>query len=195
MEKYTGTKFRTILEADGAGSESGLIAAGKTLSKIGVVAKAVGNISVRIGGGMLITGAGSDLGDMSAEDIVYVGDYRAGVCRARGKKEPSSETPMHWSVYSEFPEVNAIVHVHDKAVMENGAVIKTTEREEPYGTPELAGQVVDALRPDNRYIIIKNHGCLAVGKTLSEAVKLAMDFHERFANDKKKFHRKFLCRI
>jgi ribulose-5-phosphate 4-epimerase/fuculose-1-phosphate aldolase len=73
----------------------------------------------------------------------------------------------HWMVYTEQPEVGAILHVH--AWIE-GAV--STELQYPCGTYELGRAVADVVRaaPDPAHAVIglKNHGLTITGSSLDE---------------------------
>jgi len=73
----------------------------------------------------------------------------------------------HQLIYSTFPEVKAIVHVH--AWMDN---IESTFQNHPCGTIELANSVVDKIkefdRPDAVVIGLKNHGITITGSSLED---------------------------
>jgi L-fuculose-phosphate aldolase len=86
------------------------------------------------------------------------------IVRTVGKTPPSSEARLHWLVYQEFPKTNAIVHFHDSRLLASGRFPETS-REHPYGTLELARDVVKTLQK-RKFIILKNHGALAVGRDM-----------------------------
>ncbi|HXY16715.1 MAG TPA: class II aldolase/adducin family protein [Gaiellaceae bacterium] len=73
----------------------------------------------------------------------------------------------HWMIYTQHPDVGAILHVH--AWMEG---IAATDVNYPCGTQELAESVADliAREPDPAHAVIglRNHGITATGDTLSE---------------------------
>lgn len=168
MERHTGTKFKTMFLAADLGHEDarrGIVGICKELSKEGLVANRVGNVSVRVGGGMVITPTGAELGSVLGKDLVLVEDVdeRLGLVKVRGFKEPSSETVMHWLVYKNF-KVGAVIHVHDDVLLGEKKFV-STEVEYPYGTPELAHEVVKALKK-RKFVVLKNHGALAAGKDL-----------------------------
>ena len=74
-----------------------------------------GNISFRISKGILISGSQtSGKKDVDIDDFTYVVDYDSKSSTAKwfGKKTPSSETPLHWSVYKTIPDINAVIHGH-----------------------------------------------------------------------------------
>jgi len=123
-EEYVGRKFRTEYVSreltEGALVDS-ILLRGHKLNSLGLTPTNGGNLSVRIWEGMLITVGGKNKGEMVAGDVVEVVgfDFENLVAKVRGGKEPSSETPMHWLIYKRFPEVNAVVHAHDKSVVED----------------------------------------------------------------------------
>jgi len=187
-EKYIGRKFSTKFVSKNKIIDSefikDIITAGRKLAKYGLTPNIAGNISVRYKNGMLIKAGGCSLGKLKKDDVVMVTDYSTNKNTAyvSGLKEPSSETPTHWRIYKNFKKVNAIVHVHDKLILKKQRLakklgIKFTEKEEPYGTLKLAKQILKALKKSN-YVIIKNHGSIAVGKNLNDAVNLILLIHE-----------------
>jgi L-fuculose-phosphate aldolase len=105
--------------------------------------------------------------------------------KLEGKLNPSSEIKMHMRVYRERPDVNAVVHAHPpvataftvadidldqyvlpEAVLTIGAV-PTCD----YGTPSTM-EIPDSLDPylqDHDAFLLRNHGALTVGCTLTKA--------------------------
>lgn len=73
----------------------------------------------------------------------------------------------HWMIYTEHPQVGAIVHVH--AWMEG---VASTTINYPCGTIELAQSVANLVRhasdPDHAVVGLKNHGLTITGPTLRE---------------------------
>ena len=182
MEEYRGVKFRVIfLEHKPISSKKimEMLKASRSLQEFSRGNE--GNISLRFQEGMLISAAGSNLGKLDKEDIVYVKNYDMlhNTAYIYGKKEPSSETPMHWLIYKEMKNVGAILHIHDSLVLENEKIIlklgiKMTEKEYSYGTISLAKEALRTLmKSENGYIILRNHGSLIVGKNLSEVIDKA----------------------
>ncbi|NLG69080.1 MAG: class II aldolase/adducin family protein [Firmicutes bacterium] len=73
----------------------------------------------------------------------------------------------HWMIYTEHPEVGAILHVH--AWMDG---VRSTQVNYPCGTLELAQSVANLVReaPDPRRAVIglRNHGLTITGPSLDE---------------------------
>ncbi|PTM59168.1 class II aldolase/adducin family protein [Desmospora activa] len=82
-------------------------------------------------------------------------------------KRASVDAIEHWMIYSEHPEVGAIVHIH--AWMEG---IPSTEINYPCGTVQLAEAVAQKIReaedPSRAVIGLKNHGLTITGKDLND---------------------------
>ena len=140
---------------------------GKKLKEKGYVTATYGNISIRYGKRMIITASNSDLGNLGNDNFVEVVDYNpvTNVAMVIGKKEPSRETPMHWLLYSR-DDINAIIHTHK---IFDG--MPTTEQEKPAGSIELAFEALKTIG-SNKLINLKNHGSIAVGSTLREAMEV-----------------------
>ena len=59
-----------------------------------------------------------------------------------------------------------------------------TEGEQPRGSYELTTEVqrVLELRKDERYLVLRNNGVIAIGETMAEAGKLAEDMNKLARN-------------
>lgn len=192
-EVYVGRKFGTeFIGGDfrlGEEIAREFLGVCRILSSHGLAPGAVGNVSVRTAEGMLIKAGGRSLGYLTVDDIVLVVEYNPGTntVGVRGRLEPSSETPMHWLIYSNFPRVNAVVHAHDPLVSGKPGLVErlgveTTAVEIPYGTRELAGEVIRGLKRSD-YVFIRNHGSVSVGGNLRDAIDLMLKVHRRFEDE------------
>jgi len=142
-----------------------------------------GNLSVReavpdIGDDTFwMTARGVDKGNLSSvgKDILLVSGFDENSQTIKVHTTPegdprarvSVDAIEHQLIYSAFPEVKAIVHVH--AWMEN---IESTFQNHPCGTIELANSVVDKIKefkkPDSVVIGLKNHGITITGSSLED---------------------------
>lgn len=187
-EKYSGVKFRTILERKDVPYDEGmkeLIFWCKKFDELGLTPKHTtgshGNLSFRIDDGFIITASGKNMSKVSVNDFVKVTEcnkHKKEVY-ATGLVEPSSESFLHWLIYQTRKDVNAIFHGHDKEVLERSdqlSLVKT-EKEQPYGTIELAEEVLKVL-DENDYIVITSHGFLSLGNSMKEAGERAVRIHE-----------------
>ncbi len=185
-EKYEGVKFKTIFEGeihDAPGEDSkALIGWCRRFSDLMLVAAEAGNLSFRLRGGFVITPTGKSKAELSPEDLVEVVNCDIGKkeVTVRGIFEPSSESMLHWLIYKNRNDVNAIFHLHDFDVLEKtGLGLKSTVRVMPYGTVELANEVLSALGKKENYILMRNHGVIACCRSMDEAGELALDVHRR----------------
>ncbi len=170
-EGYVGVKFKTLFEGTDFGYEDERKTIVKELSRLredNLLDRNNGNISVRVNDGMVITPTGKDMSGIGAEDMILVRgvNEKNRVVRIVGKTPPSSEAMMHWLIYEKFPRVKAVVHFHKEGLLESAGRFIETEKEHPYGTPELAHAAVKALK-EKKLVVLKNHGGLAVSTSLS----------------------------
>ena len=145
-----------------------------------------GNVSLRIGDLVAVTGSGVVLAEATAADIVVV---RLDGTLVEGSADPTSELDLHLGVYADRPEAGAVVHTHAPystavaCVLDElpvlhyqHLVLGGATRVAPYatfGTPELAAHVRAAL--DGRQVaLLAAHGSVALGTTLRQAVDHAV---------------------
>jgi L-fuculose-phosphate aldolase len=131
-----------------------------------------GNTSFRVTGNKFIITA-SGIKDPSSDDgFVLVSDVDLGnkTVFAEGTREPSSETLMHYLIYKNRKNVNAIFHGHSKTILKHAEKlgIPSTLKEEEYGTIELAKSILD-VPGEETFLIMKGHGFISLGKDMDEA--------------------------
>lgn len=147
------------------------------LSERNLVVGTAGNVSVRVGDHVVISPSGVDYERMRAGDV-GVHDLTGAVVEA--ELLPSSELPLHLSIYSAFDHT-AIVHTHSVSSTALSVVVEEVPlshyyaalfggavRVAPYatfGTAELAGQVTAALQ-DRTAALMANHGAVLIGHQL-----------------------------
>ena len=142
-----------------------------------------GNLSVRFGDTMLITPTSVRYELLTPDDVVTVTLDGETV---EGRHAPSSEWRMHAEIYARRSDVRAIVHTHSPFATAFAAAQKPIPAcliemkfflggevpcapYAPPGTRELG--VVCAQTLGNRGgCLMANHGALAVGRDLSEAL-------------------------
>ena len=172
-----------------------IIEVSKYLFERKLVSGKAGNVSARFNdGGMgviAITPTTKSLGDIKEEDIVLVDMDGNNLT----KVSPSSEVNLHLAIYKEKKDIGGIVHTHspfatgfsfsDKRIkrLEGFGEITTPyladiDYEEP-GTMNLANAAATAIK-DEDVLILKKHGIIATGKTVSEACSLS-EFIESIA--------------
>ncbi len=185
MDGYVGVKFKTILlDSEMTFNIDDIYPLFQKncnlLKQHGMTHQNAGNLSIRHGGGLIITTSGSNLGSIERDDIAEVRKciMEDSVVEYMGPHIPSSEAFMHSMIYRCSPDMNAIVHAHDPQTLAQASTeIDTTEKEVPYGTLELARMACDTFLKADRIIVLKNHGYVAVGEDLDEAVNLVIATH------------------
>jgi L-fuculose-phosphate aldolase len=164
-----------------------VVATARRMNSSGLNRGTSGNVSVRAGGGFLVTPSGFPYDEMTPADVVAM--TLDG--KADGRNEPSTEWRFHAAIYSARPDAIAIVHAHSEAAMALACLRRdvppfhymvavaggTTIRCAPYetfGTAALADRAVEAL-VNRRACLLGNHGQIAIGATLTKALSLAIE--------------------
>lgn len=149
----------------------------------GLIVGTAGNVSIHVDDKVAISPSGVPYETMTAEDVVV---FSMDGERVDGILEPSSELPLHLSVYRETA-AKAITHNHAPASTALGLVVDEIPpshyysamlggiiRVAPYaefGTDELARNVTDALKGRSG-ALMKNHGAITIGPTVKKAAGL-----------------------
>ena len=166
-----------------------VIKAGHELLKAGLIVRTWGNISCRISETQfVITPSGKAYDTLTPDDIVLV---NIADLSYEGDVKPSSEKGIHASCYELRPDVNFVIHTHQK----NASVVSTlgldinsidAEDAEILGTdvpcatyglpgqPKLREGVVNALkRSTSKAVIMKHHGAVCLGTDYENAFAVA----------------------
>jgi L-fuculose-phosphate aldolase len=166
-------KMRAIREA--------IVEAYRELGALGLNVGSSGNISVRVGAGMMITPTGCTAESLRPKDLVLC-DLGG---RAEGPLAPSSEWAMHAAVYKHVDAALAVVHTHADNCVALSAHRKPIPAfhymvqsfggkdvpcvpYHPFGTAKLGSAAGKALTARTA-CLLANHGMLSRGKTLHEA--------------------------
>ncbi|HOE97754.1 MAG TPA: class II aldolase/adducin family protein [Candidatus Sumerlaeota bacterium] len=163
--------------------------------RLGYFISTWGNMSVRVEEGLLLTPTRVEYEDLTPEDLCVVSlDGR----QVKGTRTPTSETEMHRQILRARPDLGALIHSHstwastcacaqraipvlidDMAMVVGGEV--RCSRYVPAGRhKELAAAVCEALGDEAWAVLIANHGVIAGGRTLEEAV-ICCQFVEKAA--------------
>ena len=147
-----------------------------------------GNVSARVGDGMIITPSGMPYDVIEPADIVALS---ADGVPVKGSRKPSSEWRFHLAAYQRRPDMRAIVHTHSMHATVLACAHKSIPafhymvaaaggRDIPlvpyatFGTEALSKHVANGLAHRNA-CLMANHGMIAVGATLAAALELATD--------------------
>ena len=163
------------------------------LNEVNLIRLSAGNISYRTQDGMVaITPSGVPYNVMTPADIVVI-DFEGNIVDAEENCKQSSEYLLHTSILKRLPDVNGVIHTHsyyaitfaalDKELppvcielLVTGAPIPVIPYALP-GTLEVGEMAADVLqeRPELKGCLLKNHGMVSIGSTLSEAFAYALD--------------------
>jgi ribulose-5-phosphate 4-epimerase/fuculose-1-phosphate aldolase len=145
-----------------------------------------GNISVRAGGRVWITPTGKSLKGLRPEQLACVSLEGESL----NENRPSKEFPFHLAVYTRRDDVRAVVHLHTLYSVALSC-LNGFDAEEPLppltpyyfmrvaplavlpyfrpGSEGLAAAVGEAA-PRHNCMLLRNHGVICAGTSLSEAV-------------------------
>jgi L-fuculose-phosphate aldolase len=169
-----------------------IVACARAMNQCGLNQGTSGNVAARVelgeaGARILVTPTGMAYDAMEPEDIVEL--TMDGT--ERGRRRASSEWRIHLEIMKARPEVRAVLHAHSMfsttlscarraipafhymVAVAGGTTIPCAEYA-TFGTAELAANVVAALA-GRRACLLANHGMVAVGASLGEALALAVE--------------------
>jgi L-fuculose-phosphate aldolase len=177
---------------DGPALRLQLIHIARTTIARGLNVNKSGNVSARCnrGGtvGLLITPTAIAYQDLTEQDLVFI-SLSDGRCS--GVRAPSSEWRFHLDILRARPEFGAIVHTHSPsatALSCHGLDVPPFHymiavcggpdiRCAPYatfGTQDLSDHALAALA-DRKACLLRNHGCVACGSDLADALAIAQE--------------------
>ena len=146
-----------------------------------------GNAGARLGDHLLVTPSGVPAADLAPEDMVAL-DFSGQVL---GGGRPSSEWRLHRDVLAARPDMHAVVHTHSPfatslaclghdlppfhymIAVAGGRTIRCA----PYalfGSQALSDHALAALQ-GRKACLLANHGMVALGRDLDEALALAIE--------------------
>lgn len=162
-----------------------LVDAARQMAAAGLNSGTSGNMSVRRGGGMLITPTGIEPERLAPEMMVAM-DLDGRRAPDGAQYAPSSEWALHAAVYRAFGPAGAVVHAHPDAAValsclrENlpafhymvasfgGADVRCA-RYATFGTTALADAAVEALE-GRTACLLANHGTICHAAGLADAL-------------------------
>lgn len=170
---------------EGAQREA-VVQAVRRLDRLGLNRGSTGNASVRHGEGMLITPTGMGA-EVQPADLAWVGWDG----QWQGPWKPSSEWHFHQAAYRVRPDLQAVVHTHST----HAAALACLRRPLPafhymvavaggdsvplvpyftFGTEALSQGVAIALA-DRDACLLANHGLVAAGRDMAQAMKVMLE--------------------
>lgn len=192
-EQYSGVKFRTIFSGTMLPNDKRLNELVKWCHLFHDLNLAppypggsFGNLSFRVrnaSNSFVITGTAIGLkNNLSAEKFVFVRscNKEEGIIYASGKNVPSSESFLHYMIYSHRPDVHTIFHGHSPEILKfcNKLSIPVTESTESYGTIQLAESVVKAIS-NTDFLVMRDHGFISIASDMQTAGGRALAMLEK----------------
>ena len=165
-----------------------LVVTARRMSDLGLTPGMSGNVSVRTPTGLLVTPSGMPYSELVPDDAVEV--KHDGSMRA-GQRTPTTEWQLHRDILGARQDISAIVHTHSlfcttiaclrreipaihyMVVLAGADAIPCAEYA-TFGSAQLALNAVSALRGGNA-CLLANHGMVALGRSLPEALRLAAE--------------------
>lgn len=146
----------------------------------------LGNLSFRLKkyeDSFIITASRIGLKDKLSEDCfvtVHSCDLEKGIVFARGTREPSSESRLHFAIYNQREDVNAVFHGHSREILSCADKLKVpeTKQKAPYGSMKLVQSALEILGY-KFFLVLKGHGFISLGKTMKEAGELTLQMYKR----------------
>lgn len=149
-----------------------------------------GNISMLAPDGHQFYISGTQTGhlaDLSPEHYAKIIDFDidGNKLTCTGATKASSESLTHAVIYTLSKEYGAVIHTHDRemwyTLMDK---VPTTEESVPYGTPEMAYEIIRLYKEENlaqsKIVIMAGHqdGVITFGKDLDEAAEVLRNYQK-----------------
>jgi len=140
-----------------------------------------GNISQRIEFSKRFIISGSQTGNITTLEPKHYStvdsyDIEKNSLSCQGKIKASSESLTHAIIYNSLPEINCVIHIHNKEMWEKLLFNElTTSPESLYGSIELVYEIKELLKhvdlEKNKIIVLSGHedGVFFFGKSISDA--------------------------
>ena len=166
-------------------ARAAVVEAARRLSALGLNPGRSGNVSARLADGFLVTPSGLPYDRLTVDEIVFVDAAGA----AQGTRAPSTEWRLHRDVYRRHAEAGGVAHTHSscattlaclhrgippfhyEVAFAGGHDIRCADYA-TFGTQELSDRALAALE-GRRACLLANHGAVAFGDTVAQAVELA----------------------
>ncbi|HNV23339.1 MAG TPA: class II aldolase/adducin family protein [Candidatus Omnitrophota bacterium] len=175
-------------------SKRNVIFIGRMLWEKDLVSALNGNISERVEEDVIVvTATKTCLGLLEDKDVLTI--KLSGEVLEKG--QVTSEKALHTDIYKAFPDVHAVIHTHTPFIngffLEQDILLpKLFETKFYLGTVRAIKQnspnvtdiapVIEELKKNN-IVVLKNHGVLAVGKTLRDCFYLIQNLEDAIKVD------------
>jgi L-ribulose-5-phosphate 4-epimerase len=155
----------------------------RKLQSEGIIKLSAGNLSVRRGEHVIVTPSGMDYEGLDSSDMVVV-DLKGNV--VEGERKPSLDTVGLLYIYNHISRIQALIHTHqvyatavsliaDRIPAMLTPQVNTLKGDVPVTRFAPAGKVETGIVTvesigDRNAVILRQHGVMAAGKDLKEAL-------------------------
>lgn len=177
--------------------ERELLVAAAALAGLGLASGSSGNVSVRLDGRMVITASGATMASLGQDELATMSMDGAESRHTAGPR-PSKEAGLHRAMYARDDAVRAVVHLHSPYAVAASCLRPWSAFSAlppltpyllmrlgnlplvPYAPPGDPRQAQDVLELSARChgVLLQNHGSLAAGETVQEAVDRAVEIEQ-----------------
>lgn len=169
-----------------------LIEYARKMEKYNLVKMSGGNVSLRLeDGNVIVTPSAMNYDTMVKEDIVVL-DINGNIIE--GKRRPTSDLSAILYILQNMPWVNAVIHTHQAKAIAFSLVgdllpvisstmvdeIKDEVQVAPFTISSDIGVGIETVKHAGKSlcVILKNHGAMAYGKSLDQALSAAVYLEE-----------------
>lgn len=169
-----------------------LIEYARKMEKYNLVKMSGGNVSLRLeDGNVIVTPSAMNYDTMVPEDIVVL-DINGNIIE--GKRRPTSDLSAILYILQNMPWVNAVIHTHQAKAIAFSLVgdllpvisstmvdeIKDEVQVAPFTISSDIGMGIETVKHAGKSlcVILKNHGAMAYGKSLDQALSAAVYLEE-----------------
>ena len=169
-----------------------LIEYARKMEKYNLVKMSGGNVSLRLeDGNVIVTPSAMNYDTMVPEDIVVL-DINGNIIE--GKRKPTSDLSAILYILQNMPWVNAVIHTHQAKAIAFSLVgdllpvisstmvdeIKDAVQVAPFTISSDIGMGIETVKHAGKSlcVILKNHGAMAYGKNLDQALSAAVYLEE-----------------
>ena len=118
-----------------------------------------------------------NLTNLSSEYYTHISSYNFSKfsVMSQGKHQPSSEALSHAMIYDINSEINAVIHIHSKALWELMRKDTSLYTEAEYGTAQMVTEIASLNKDKNPFddniFVMRGHedGVMVFGKSVQEA--------------------------
>jgi L-ribulose-5-phosphate 4-epimerase len=160
-----------------------ILGTARKLQSEGIIKLSAGNLSVRRGEHVIVTPSGMDYEGLDSSDMVVV-DLKGNV--VEGERKPSLDTVGLLYIYNHISRIQALIHTHqvyatavsliaDRIPAMLTPQVNTLKGDVPVTRFAPAGKVETGIVTvesigDRNAVILRQHGVMAAGKDLKEAL-------------------------